>query len=126
MKINADNMHNNAHWREKLNYSYTLQGSKLTVSTQEKNLGMIVDSSMKTPAVCAAVVKKANKKLGCVRTVIMNNTKNIIMPLYKSMVQPHLQLCAVLITPSPKRYFRTRVDSENSDENEEGHRKIPI
>lgn len=42
---------------------HTPQSSTLTVSVHERDLGVIVDSSMKTSAQCAAAVKKANKML---------------------------------------------------------------
>ena len=45
--------------------------------------------SMKMSTQCVAAVKKANSMLGIIRKGIENKTASIILPLYKSMVQPH-------------------------------------
>uniref|UniRef100_A0A8C3F2U4 IQ motif containing GTPase activating protein 2 n=1 Tax=Chrysemys picta bellii TaxID=8478 RepID=A0A8C3F2U4_CHRPI len=44
---------------------------------------------------CAAAVKKANRRLGIIKKGIENKTENILLPLYKSMVRPHLEYSIV-------------------------------
>lgn len=44
------------------------------------------DRSMKTSVHDTAAVTKANKVLGCIRNRMKNNTENIIVPFYKSML----------------------------------------
>ncbi|CAM4478002.1 unnamed protein product [Lepidochelys kempii] len=91
MKFNVDKckvMHIGKH---NPNYTYTMMGSKLAVTTQERDLGVIVDSSLKTSTQCAAAVKRANTMLGIIKEGIDNRTENIMLPLYKSMVHPHLE-----------------------------------
>lgn len=50
-------------------------GFKLTVTTQEKDLGVTADSSMKTSAPCTS--KKKNQKNARLNK-IKNNTNNVI------------------------------------------------
>ncbi|CAM4540291.1 unnamed protein product [Caretta caretta] len=67
------------------------------------NLGVIVDSSVKTSTQCAAAVKKANGMLGIIKKGIENKTENILLPLYKSIVHPHLEYCVQMWSPVMKR-----------------------
>lgn len=48
---------------KKLNYMCNLQGSKLAISIQTRDLDISLDSSMKTSAQYAVAIKKANKIL---------------------------------------------------------------
>lgn len=51
--------------RHNMTYSYTLLHFKLTVTTQGKDLEVIVNSSMKTSVKWTEAVRKTNKTLGC-------------------------------------------------------------
>ncbi|CAM5079620.1 unnamed protein product [Natator depressus] len=88
MKFNVDKCKVMHIGKRNPNCTYTMMGSKLAVTTQERDLGVIVDSSLKSSTQCAAAVKKVNKMLGIIKKGIDNKTENIILPLYKSMVCP--------------------------------------
>ncbi|CAM5114425.1 unnamed protein product [Natator depressus] len=75
------------------NYTYNMMRANLATANQEKDLGVIVDSSLKTSMQCAAAVKKANGMLGISKKGIENKMENILLPLFKSMVRPHLEYC---------------------------------
>lgn len=49
--------------KSNLNYTYTQLGSELTVSSQERDCGVIVDTSLQKSDQCALV---ANKMLGII------------------------------------------------------------
>ena len=68
-------------------------GSELAVTEQKRDLGIVVDSSMKMSTQCAATVKKANSMLAIIRKGIESKTASIILPLYKSMVRPYWFTC---------------------------------
>lgn len=55
------------------NHSYTLMSSELVVISQGDDVGITMDSSMKTSAQCAVAVKKASKLLGCIKERIWKN-----------------------------------------------------
>ncbi|CAM4581149.1 unnamed protein product [Lepidochelys kempii] len=77
MKFNVDKckvMHIGKHHP---NYIYKLMGSKLAVTTQERDLGVIVESSLETSTQWAAAAKKVNRTLG----IIKKGTENITLPL---------------------------------------------
>lgn len=63
-------------------------GSELTIATEERDLEVMINSSMQTSAQCLAAVKKkkkANQLIGVMRERTENKQKTII-PLYKAMV----------------------------------------
>ena len=60
------------HWgSENHKHQYSLCGSVLRESTKERDLGIIVDSSMKFLEQCNTAIKKANTTLGLIRRTIM-------------------------------------------------------
>lgn len=63
----------NVYQKQQFEYSYTLVVCKIT---QEKDLGVTVDSLMETSTQCPAVVRKANKVSGYITDGLENNTGN--------------------------------------------------
>ena len=59
---------------KKPNFKFNLMGSELVVTEQERDLGVVVDSSMKMSTQCAATVKKESSILGIIRKGIENAT----------------------------------------------------
>ncbi|CAM4495757.1 unnamed protein product [Caretta caretta] len=103
MKFNVDKckvMHIGKH---NPNYTHKMMGSKLAFTTQERDLGVIVDSSLKTSTQCAEAVIKVNRMLGIIKKGIANKTENILLPFYKSMVCPHLEYCMHMWLPHLKK-----------------------
>lgn len=91
--------------RHNMTYSYTLLHFKLTVTTQGKDLEVIVNSSMKTSVKWTEAVSKANKTLGCTREILYYH-------LYYGNVSGHRQLpdsfllCQALCKQRAKRHPR--------------------
>jgi ribonucleases P/MRP protein subunit RPP40 len=84
-------------------YNYKLGDSELKKSVKERDLGIIVDSSMKFSEQCSAAVKSANSTLGIIRRHIKSRKKNIIIKLYKRLVRPKLEYCVQAWCPYLKR-----------------------
>lgn len=74
-----------------INHVYTLGGRPLETTRQEKDLGVIVSSDLKVHNQCVEQCKKANRILGFVSRNFEYKSKDIILPLYKSLVRPHLE-----------------------------------
>ena len=49
------------------NRDYRMQGVILECVTQEKDLGVVIDTGGKQAAQCQVAIGKANKVLGCIR-----------------------------------------------------------
>uniref|UniRef100_K7F0M2 Reverse transcriptase domain-containing protein n=1 Tax=Pelodiscus sinensis TaxID=13735 RepID=K7F0M2_PELSI len=103
MKFNVDKCKVMHIGKNNPNYTYSMMGANLATTNQERDLGVIVDSSLKTSTQCAVVVKKANRMLGIIRKGIENKTQNILLPLYKTMVRPHLEYCVQMWSPHLKK-----------------------
>uniref|UniRef100_A0A452HI16 Reverse transcriptase domain-containing protein n=1 Tax=Gopherus agassizii TaxID=38772 RepID=A0A452HI16_9SAUR len=103
MKFNVDKCKVMHIGKNNPNYTYNMMGANLATTSQEKDLGVIVDSSLKMSTQCAEAVKKANRMLGIIKKGIENKTENILLPLYKSMVCPHLEYCVQMWSPHLKK-----------------------
>ncbi|CAM5077649.1 unnamed protein product [Natator depressus] len=67
MKFNVDKFKVTHIGKQNPNYIHKMMGSKSAVTTQERDLGVIVDSSLKTSTQCAAAIKKADRMLGIIK-----------------------------------------------------------
>ena len=93
--------------RENRKHQYSLCGSVLRESTKERDLGIIVDSSMKFSEQCNIAIKNANTTLGLIRRTIKCKSQHIIMKLYKALVRPKLEYCVQAWRP----YLKKNIDN---------------
>ena len=70
---------------------YKMGDAVLGRTTQEKDLGVTFSADMKVSDQCGIAASKGNKILGLIRRTIMCKEKQLIVPLYKSIVRPHLE-----------------------------------
>ena len=89
--------------RQKENHSYELCGNELKVTTEERDLGVIIHSSLKPSRQCSEAAKKGNRILGTMKRTIVSRDKEIIMRLYKTLVRPHLEYCVQAWNPFLKK-----------------------
>lgn len=87
--------------------SYTLGNQKLKSSNKEKDLGVIMDSSLKFSEQCSVAVKSANRTLGLIKRTIKSRGKNVLVRLYKALVRPKLEYCVQSWRP----FLRKDIDS---------------
>ena len=72
---------------------YKMGDAVLSRTTQEKDLGVTFSADMKVSEQCRMAASKGNKILGLIRRTIMYKEKQLIEPLYKAIVRPHLEYC---------------------------------
>ena len=53
----------------------------------------MVSDNLKWDKQCSEAVIKANEILGMIKRNFSDNSKETIIPLYKSLVRPHLECC---------------------------------
>ena len=71
----------------------TLGGRLLEVHESERDLGVMVQCNLKVDKQCCKAANEANRKLGMMKRGFKNRSKDIMLPLYKSMVRPLLDYC---------------------------------
>ncbi|CAM5144514.1 unnamed protein product [Natator depressus] len=85
------------------NFSYKLGTHQLEVMEEEKDLGVLVDHRMTMSRQCDMAVKKANAVLGCIRRGISSRDKEVLVPLQKALVRPHVEYCVQFWSPMFKK-----------------------
>ena len=68
-------------------------GAVLGRTTQEKDLGVTFSADMKVSEQCRIAASKGNQILGLIRKTITYKEKQLIVPLCKAIVRPHLEYC---------------------------------
>jgi len=58
-----------------------------------------VSKDLKWDKQCSQAVKKANRMLGVIKINFTDRSKETIIPLYKSLVRPHLEYCVLIWSP---------------------------
>lgn len=80
-------------------HSYNLQNHSLSSSITEKDLGITIDKDLTFKEHIHASVSKANRMLGLIRSTFTNLTPEILLPLYKCLVRPHLEYASPVWSP---------------------------
>ena len=65
----------------------------LGVQKSERDLGVFMQSDLKVYKQCSKAANEANKRLGMINRNFKCKAKKVILPLYKSIVRPHLDYC---------------------------------
>ncbi len=72
-------------------FDYEMNGVKLDSLQCVKDLGISIASNLKFSRQCKDAVDKANRMLGFINRNFSFKKKDIILPLYTSLVRPHLE-----------------------------------
>ena len=70
---------------------YKMGDAVLGRTTKENDLGVTFSADMKVSKQCGIAVSKGNQILGLIRRTITYKEKQLIVPLHKYIVRPHLE-----------------------------------
>ena len=68
-------------------------GTVLSTTLKEKDLGLTINADMKVSEQCGIAAAKGNQILGLIRRNIVYKENELIIPLHKTIVRPHLEYC---------------------------------
>ncbi|GAB0181401.1 mitochondrial enolase superfamily member 1 [Grus japonensis] len=83
-------------------YQYRLGDKGIESNPEEKDLGMFVDKKLNMSQQCALAAQKANRVLGCIKRRVTSRLREVILPLYSTLMRPHLEYCIQLWGPQYK------------------------
>ena len=72
---------------------YTMGDTVLNTTVKERDLGLTISGDMKVSEQCGITAAKGNQTLGLIWRNIVYKEKELIIPLYKAIVRPHLEYC---------------------------------
>ncbi|GAB0184757.1 hypothetical protein GRJ2_000941000 [Grus japonensis] len=73
-----------------LKHSYRLGGAWIESSPEEKDLGVFIDEKLNMTRQCVLAAQKANHVLGCMKNSVTSRSREVIVPLYSTLIRPHL------------------------------------
>ena len=82
---------------------YTMGDIVLNTTLKEKDLGLTISADMNISEQCGIAAAKGNQILGLIRRNIVYKEKELIIPLYKTIVRPHLEYCIQAWRPYRKK-----------------------
>ena len=81
-------------------FDYQMGGTSITSVAKEKDLGVIIDDSLKFHEQTAAAVGRANRVLGLIKRAFTLLDAKTLPLLFKTMVRPHLEYASSVWGPS--------------------------
>ncbi|XP_072107366.1 uncharacterized protein [Mobula birostris] len=78
---------------------YYLNGERIQSSEMQRDLGVLVQDSLKVNLQVESVVKKANVMLAFISRGIEYRNRDVMLRLYKVLVRPHLEYCGQFWSP---------------------------
>ena len=86
--------------------NFRLGNERIANAEKESDLGVTVSCSGKRQDQCVKAANKANSVLGMIKRTVKSRSRAVMLPLFKSLVRPHLEYCG----PAWRPYLRKDVE----------------
>ena len=86
-------------------HTYSMGGENLTVTTEEKDLGVIFDEKLEFDKHIRVMVNRANRMLGMIRSGFACMSQDIFKLVYPVMVRPLLEYCVQVWSPYKQKHI---------------------
>ena len=80
-------------------FDYSMDDKFLKEVSVERDLGVLIADDLKVAGNCRAAYNKANRALGMIKRSIAFKCREILLPLYKSLVRPLVEYCTPAWSP---------------------------
>ena len=97
MHIGKNNQNNNYYMK------IGVESKLIITSTEEKDLGVIFDTTLSFDPHMENCINKANRMIGLIKRTFVFINKDIFIKLYKALVRPHLEYGNIIWSPLLKR-----------------------
>ena len=87
-------------------HTYTMGDRDLTVTSEEKDLGVIFDENLEFDKHIKTIVNRANRMLGMIKIGFTCMDMEIFMNLYPVLVRPLLEYCVQVWSPHKQKYIK--------------------
>ena len=86
---------------------YKISDTVLTSVSEERDLGVIISDDLKVGRQCHRAAGNASRMLGCIGRGINSRKREVLMPLYRALVRPHLEYCVQYWRPYLQKDIET-------------------